>query len=241
VKERPILFSAPMVRALLAGTKTQTRRVVKGDIVSHSDGSKRRVFMDRDIAEVNALLKERQDSPLKRVACPYGQGKDRLWVKETWRTGTRLDAMSPSQIEQKCRDAGYDKGACCPVRYLADGHTTQWGDRDTDDFGHFGKTRVSIHMPRWASRLTLEIVSVRVERLNDISEADAIAEGVTAVSSGGVTLFTTTGVNCFQTAKDAYAALWESINGPGSWDANPWVWAVEFRRSDGNGESGDAV
>ena len=88
----------------------------------------------------------------------------------------------------------------------------------------------SIHMPRWASRITLEVTGVRVERLQDISEADAIAEGVTGVSSGGVTLFTTTGVNCFQAAKDAYAALWELINGPGSWDANPWVWVVEFKR-----------
>jgi len=229
-----------MVRALLAGTKTQTRRVVKGDIVSHSDGSKRRVFMDRDIAEVNALLKERQDSPLKRVACPYGQGKDRLWVKETWRTGTRLDAMSPSQIEQKCRDAGYDKGACCPVRYLADGHTTQWGDRDTDDFGHFGKTRVSIHMPRWASRLTLEITGVRVERLQSISKADAIAEGITY--SNDFEGFHTEECRHYHGTdpRISYEKLWASINGPGSWDANPWVWAVEFRRSDGNGESGDA-
>ena len=87
----------------------------------------------------------------------------------------------------------------------------------------------SIHMPRWASRITLEITSVRVERLQAISEADAVAEGVTAVSSGGVTLFTTTGVNCFQTAKDAYAALWESINGPDSWGANPWVWRISFK------------
>jgi len=93
-------------------------------------------------------------------------------------------------------------------------------------------------MPRWASRLTLDITGVRVERLQDISEVDAIAEGVAAVSSGGVTLFTTTGVNCFQTAKDAYAALWESINGPGSWDANPWVWVVSFKRAAGNGGEG---
>jgi len=147
----------------------------------------------------------------------------RLWVREAWNfLGTDMMRHGRTHSTQD--------GV---VKYLADGErrtiNTKWRNVEVW-MARKPQSRPSIHMPRWASRLTLEITGVRVERLNDINEADAIAEGVTAVSSGGVTLFTTTGVNCFQTAKDAYAALWESINGPGSWDANPWVWVVEFRR-----------
>ncbi len=221
-----------MVRALLAGTKTQTRRVVKPQPPIGHAWSGWCVTSTHRADEGKATWAAGTGPFLRdvhRVACPYGQPGDRLWVKESWRTGARLDAKSPKAIERACHDAGYTHGACCPVRYEADGSHTTWGDRDAADFGMWGKHRVSIHMPRWASRLTLEITGVRVERLQGISEADVIAEGVTAVSSGGVTLFTTTGVNCFQTAKDAYAALWESINGPGSWAANPWVWVVEFK------------
>lgn len=207
MKERPILFSAPMVRAILAGTKTQTRRVVKPQPVMR-DGD--------DCVIEYANGKQRHSGPadyllghvLPTYACPYCQPGDRLWVRETFITGCEMD------------DNGYFK-------VDDEGNYLVWyaGDWPSDP-----KWRQSIHMPRWASRITLEITGVRVERLQDISEADAIAEGVPAVSSGGVTLFTTTGVNCFQAAKDAYAALWESINGPGSWDANPFVWVVEFRR-----------
>lgn len=227
-----------MVRGLVACTKTQTRRIVKPQPVKTS-GTHRGYplpLMDNDWAWPHprtssaTTISNRPNGPLGwEIHCPYGQPGDRLWVKESWRTGARLDAKSPKAIERACHDAGYTHGACCPVRYEADGSHTTRGDRDAADFGMWGKHRVSIHMPRWASRLTLEITGVRVERLQGISEADVIAEGVTAVSSGGVTLFTTTGVNCFQTAKDAYAALWESINGPGSWAANPWVWVVEFK------------
>ena len=131
----------------------------------------------------------------------------RLWVREAW-------SIDPHPGQN------YSGGLRSP-----DGGEVMY--RATD--GWHGPWRPSIHMPRWASRITLEITSVRVERLQAISEADAVAEGVTAVSSGGVTLFTTTGVNCFQTAKDAYAALWESINGPDSWGANPWVWRISFK------------
>ena len=198
VKERPILFSGKMVRALLAGTKTQTRRIVKPQPISN-----------------------RPNGPLGwEIHCPYGQPGDRLWVREGFTPLPPMQAptQNPSRweilyaaggAEEREAPAGYN-----PMLY------------------NYERWSPSIHMPRWASRLTLEITGVRVERLQSISEADAIAEGVTAVSSGGVTLFTTTGANCFQTAKDAYAALWESINGPGSWDANPWVWAIEFRRGD---------
>lgn len=216
MKERPILFSGPMVRAILAGTKSQTRRIVKPQPTKTS-GTHRGYplpLMANDWAWPHprtsgaTTISNRPNGPLGwEIHCPYGQPGDRLWVREAW-------SIDPHP------GPNYSGGLRSP-----DGGEVMY--RATD--GWHGPWRPSIYMPRWASRLTLEITSVRVERLNDINEADAIAEGVTAVSSGGVTLFTTTGVNCFQTAKDAYAALWESINGPGSWGANPWVWCISFK------------
>lgn len=210
MKERPILFSGAMVRAILNGSKSQTRRIVKPQPQMVTDTS---IEPWRgDATDLQRLL----DAGGR--GCPYGQPGDRLWVKETWRPMATID---PWDLD---------------VVYAADGATRrvkdgEFGEKDWRMPKAAARGNVSpLFMPRWASRITLEITGVRVERLNDINEADAIAEGVTAVSSGGVTLFTTTGVNCFQTAKDAYAALWESINGPDSWDANPWVWVVEFHR-----------
>lgn len=178
--DRPILFSGAMVRALLAGTKTQTRRVVKPDgkyrldLVAPADGGPSR--------------------------CPYGAPGDRLWVRETWNTFEGW--------------AGYF--------YAADDHSFGIGaDDDPDHIAeHAVRWRPSIHMPRAVSRITLEITAVRVERLQDISEADAWAEGIP-----GDLLHRAQGW-----APRAYQFLWEQINGPGSWDANPWVWVVEFRR-----------
>ena len=207
MKERPILFSGPMVRAILSGAKTQFRRILKPQPAPYVE------FVREHAPEVygpGALCAFREDGKThhRMAPCPYGQPGDRLYVKETW---APRDQQAMTERDRSS------------VFYRADDERRH----ETD-----GRWKSPIHMPRWASRLTLEITGVRVERLQAISEADAIAEGVTAVSSGGVTLFTTTGVNCFQTAKDAYAALWESINGPGSWDANPLVWVVEFRRID---------
>lgn len=141
MKFRPILFSAPMVRALLAGTKTQTRRVVKPQPVKVTGG-----FCSIVPAHPNDFAWSLGVPGCTVVSCkphgpdgwalensPYGIPGDRLWVKETWRTGARLDGKSPKAIELACRDAGYTHGACCPVQYIADGHSTQWGDRDADD------------------------------------------------------------------------------------------------------------
>ena len=223
MKERPILFSGAMVRAILSGAKTQTRRIApiqSLDISEHDGGLvtwnvrfTKPIGKSRTIGSYSGgfVTPDKAQRIIAAEFCPYGQPGDRLYVRETWQ---------PIFEE----DAGF-----CGVRY-ASGGCPEEDKRAGSYLDGTNRWRPSIHMPRWASRLTLEITGVRVERLQAISEADAIAEGVTAVSSGGVTLFTTTGVNCFQTAKDAYAALWESINGPGSWDANPWVWVVEFRR-----------
>ena len=177
MKERPILFSAPMVRALLAGTKTQTRRVIK---------PRHLAFFNQDAA---AMLSDWNERPL-----PYGKPGDRLWVRETW------------------HDASSSLHSC--ALYRADGIDLHWD-----------KWTPSIHMPRWASRITLEITSVRVERLQEISEADAQAEGWTRRPE----VSTDPQVHK-EAARDWFMDLWESINGPGSWDANPWVWVIEFKR-----------
>lgn len=218
MKERPILFSGTMVRAILSGSKSQTRRIVKPQPDADQVLSMRKGSTGFQFAFDLSDFCRTTDARRIRWEVPYGQPGDRLWVRETFAIVPRTAYARSDGVQQTLRpEDPYDHDAAI--------YREGW----TRSRGGF-RWRPSIHMPRWASRLTLEITGVRVERLQDISEADAIAEGVTAVSSGGVTLFTTTGVNCFQTAKDAYAALWESINGPGSWDANPWVWVVEFRR-----------
>lgn len=202
MKERPILFSAPMVRATLGGSKTQTRRIVKPqpDIVSNS--GKLAVAYTPDDERLGRLG--------KNIPCPYGLLGNRLWVRETWRTDASLNDKAPHCF------AGW------PVRYEADGtvlkHGAFYGLID-------GKTRVSIHMPRWASRIQLDIVGVRVERLQDISEADAKAEGCQVPSI----IYPDEPRNSYCYAEQ-FRLLWESLNGPGSWDANPWVWVIEFRR-----------
>ena len=223
MKERPILFSAPMVRALLAGTKTQTRRVVK--MKSHQQ------IEQRDDGTNWPWMYDGERDCDSWMACHYGQPGDRLWVKETWRTADTLDALSPSAIAEKCMDAGYSK-PWAPLQWEADGQR----NREWSGFGPGngvvvgpGKTRVSIHMPRWASRITLEITGVRVERLQEIDIADAQAEGVSDTGA-----FILDGEGNEQGGPIAeYAVLWDQINGDGSWESNPWVWVIEFKRVEG--------
>jgi hypothetical protein len=151
--------------------------------------------------------------------CPYGQPGDRLWVRETWADLEQLSA------------GNYQRQAI----YRADG-IEQYGDEDEPVNVTAPDMRwvPSIHMPRWASRILLEVVSVRVERLQDISDQDAIAEGIGLnTSAAGVPMTVPAGETL---PRVAYRALWESINGTGSWDRNPWVWVVEFRRVDGAGQ-----
>lgn len=192
MKERPILFNADMVRAILDGRKTQTRRVVKADfdiIGECDDGS---LWPWREDCENGGDI---------WYPCPYGQPGDRLWVRETW-------AMSGHQR----------------VEYRA-------APADGSDFRCVDRWRPSIHMPRWASRITLEITAVRVERLQDISEEDAKAEGVWKYGDEDCwkiyTKTTSFGTSC---PRRSFESLWQSINGPDSWNANPWVWVIEFKR-----------
>lgn len=197
MRERPILFSGPMVRAILAGTKTQTRRIVKPQPAMYEPGQ---------CTDVSDMIAD-------ALICPYGKPGDRLWVRENgWER--------PERTPKMMRD-GADTWA--PYYYDADG----WSEQDHADLKAWGfKRRPSIHMPRSACRLVLEISGVRVERLQDISEADILAEGVTV---DRVAEWCNTPWSHMPTLHHAWRVLWESINGAGAWDANPWVWVVEFR------------
>lgn len=220
MRERPILMSAPMVRATLDGSKTQTRRVAS-KLVRHPDLGNR--YMP------GALVLEGEPQHVIERACPYGRPGDRLWVREAWRTARSLDHLSPQAIADRCLDAGYRK-PWAPLLYDADGHrNSEWrGFGPHPGAAEPGKGRPSIHMPRWASRISLEITSVRVERLQDISDTDAVAEGIGLNPSAvGVSMTFPPGESACHAG---FRALWESINGPESWAANPWVWVVDFRR-----------
>ncbi len=214
MNERPILFSAPMVRALLAGTKTQTRRVMKlhpSAIACCCGGSAAKWKATNDgqwhcgiCGGGNRLTSK----DVEGVRCPYGAPGDRLWVREAF---AFTDAHEPDysgsieyRADNKCLaiEAG---------RVLVD------VPHGCDPRAFAGPWRPSIHMPRWACRLVLEITCVRVERLQDISEADAQAEG-SGLTSGSYS------------HRGWFRELWGEINRPAAWDANPWVWVVGFRR-----------
>lgn len=243
MKERPILFSGPMVRALLDGRKTQTRRVVKkapheehdwSAVIVHGEACfVQRANVGTPNETCHFMYGEEGDRP--SIRGPYGVPGDRLWVKESWWIATPYSyGTTPGGCEldpPPLASRKYD-----PVHYAADGnppnrHNRHYGP-DGLQCGGFAAPdpyavwvrRPSIHMPRWASRLTLEITDVRGERLHDISETDAEAEGVEHPSVKDVVP-----PGAWWSPRDGYARLWEHINGAGSWAANPWVWAVSFR------------
>lgn len=216
--ERPILFSAPMVRALLDGSKTQTRRVMK--FKTRSDG-----------ARFQPIPAKRIDDTSYEMHCPHGNPGDRLWVRETFYAyGRWVTRFS----EKKRRDEWHflDMTVECDRRYQYDADSPDVAQAT----GRGGALpgwykRPAIFMPRAACRIELEITGVRVERLAGICESDARAEGCTA--SGWQPSYSNpdnAGGAESMSAKDAFADLWESINGAGSWDANPFVWVVEFKR-----------
>lgn len=234
MKERPILFSGAMVCALLAGTKTQTRRVLK--LRPGFD------LEERDDGRLWPWAEHPDHCDDVWMPCPYGEPCDRFWVRETFFAWGRWETRYSAE---KGRDEWHfiDMTLDCGKAYLyaADGPRPQplAGKRDGGVTPKWWK-RPAIHMPRAASRITLEVTSVCVERLQSISEADAIAEGVEDVTKevaprdpefrfwrryrdGGSNGYT-------DNAIASYASLWTEINGPGSWEANPWVWAIEFRR-----------
>jgi hypothetical protein len=241
MRERPILFSAPMIRAILAGQKTQTRRVLRdqdpidlGAFVHGAHLSRRPVF-DK---VANAVIGHR----LAAVHCPYGVPGDRLWVRETfycdnafYPDGVGVEGMWRT-VEGKRVPVPVDEQR----KVMLDEDMYYRADGEPDFEGAEGPTpwRPSIHMPRWASRITLEITGVRVERLQAISDADARAEGVERIDTEFGMCLRTPQWRAYGNEDTQYCispeasfrTLWSSINGRESWDANPWVWVVEFKR-----------
>jgi hypothetical protein len=226
MKERPIIFSAPMVRAILEGTKVQTRRVVKPQPPEILPAYAPKVYWparDRhmthgDMMDAAYLQFERpgdyDGAHVMRggfgFRCPYGQPGDRLWVREAFR---KIDGQTQPWIETDYRA------------------TYTHGDRLGDLMGMRPPRWIpSIHMPRAASRITLEVTGVRVDRLQDISEADAIAEGIDMQPR--LSGYSKDAGCKWSPANpvEVFCNLWESINGHFSWSANPWVWVIEFKR-----------
>ncbi|HDU5016219.1 TPA: hypothetical protein RFU30_002155 [Klebsiella quasipneumoniae subsp. quasipneumoniae] len=215
MKERGMIFNAEMVRAILDGRKTQTRRLIKWkqtrftEIGEREDGSK---WPWSEDAEHTCDFWH---------PCPFGAVGDRIWVREAYRFPASLDDVSPTGVGEMAVATGYRK-PWAPTFYEFTGTFSDgWKGFETPPkVSDAGKLRPSIHMPRWASRILLEITNVRVERLRSMSQGDARAEGVIAASGP-------------MEAGLAFRELWDSIYGEESWKANPWVWVIEFKRVEG--------
>lgn len=212
-KERPLLCAGEVVRAILEGRKKHTRRVVKPQPMMVVDNTS--VLWNGPSAELKIALER-----LGR-GCPHGQPGDRLWVRETWSAPHAYDGLPPNLIQEHARLISKE----CRIHYAA-----------TEERGGL-LWRPSIHMPRWASRITLEITDVRVERLQDISEEDATFEGCTKNHNGYYWggPHAATGLKQFASPIQAFSDLWDSLYEKDSvkcWSANPWVWAIEFKKVD---------
>jgi len=219
LKERPILFSAPMVRALLAGTKTQTRRVVKWRNLTpglNLGFSGLRVEQYPKGFVLESATRDSTEWRCDPTPCPFGAANDRLWVRETfyaWGRWEKRFSATKGRDEWHFVDLSLECGKA--YEYPASGGQPQpMGGRREGGVTPKWWKRPAIHMPRLASRLVLEITGVRVERLQGISEVDCLAEGLG---------------NNVDRLRRWFRVLWEDINGAGSWDANPWVWVVEFK------------
>ncbi|MCG7803995.1 hypothetical protein MCV29_22820 [Enterobacter asburiae] len=200
--ERGMIFNGEMVRAILDGRKTQTRRPVNPSTAN--------------------LLDLQGQYPHKKynISCPFGAIGDRIWVRETW---AEAGASAP---DLKLYRANYPAHVPAHYENVPPAQDVRWTP--------------SIHMPRWASRILLEITDVRVERLNDISEEDARAEGI--IDGGCLNCGEPEPCGCANPepdATDAFAYLWQSIYGQENWNANPWVWVIEFNRIEGDGHATD--
>lgn len=228
MKERPMIFNTEMVRAILDGRKTQTRRIMKkqpepskareGDFYFPCDKMQSMVHVS-DFIPGNSMIPDAHEFFSK--CCPFGEVGDRIWVRETW---------ARYNIDQDSHDMAYR--ATTP-----------------EDWAEEGRWRPSIHMPRWASRITLEITGVRVERLNDITHEDAGREGLhTEVWDQTVVARNYAAEDEFfqfwsesmphyvemnELFRASFHSLWQSIYGEESWQANPWVWVIDFRRIEG--------
>lgn len=234
MKERPILFSGPLVQAILAGRKTQTRRLVKLPPVPSGLEPWDLISVDKHPARFIARNpKPDCFSAVEDVACPYGVPGDRLWVREACAL-----VKSPSMGDWRWPEDGEDADAvwyrATDSLHLSHGGNGMGRALDTYALVRPDRWRPSIHMPRWASRITLEITDVRVQRLLDISEEDARAEGAAFHDGRGIghSGWRHDLKDVHADARSSFWRLWRSINGDGSWAANPWVWALTFKRID---------
>ena len=195
LKERPIIFSVPMVKAILDGHKTQTRRVVRPPMEILANGM--------------LVRPDGYGGRFGPYPCPYGRTCDRLWVRETWVWNPELDRLCECKTPEHCY-------------YRADGEICAQLE-DPEGFTGWKSPRF---MPRWASRITLEITNVRVERLQDISEEDSVAEGSRLPVCE---LPKSCQQGCFS-ERTQFSRIWDSINGKKHpWESNPWVWVIEFK------------
>lgn len=217
-KEKPIIFSSEMVRAILDGRKTQTRRVIRPQPRDMKDQQ----VWPNDDGNWSYWI---DGSVWRNFKCPYGQPGDKLWVREGWKTSSmshRTPTNAPEEVVY-CVSyrTGYGRFPHCKTIRMDKPVNNAW-QKNRDGW------RPSIHMPRWASRITLEVVSVKVERVQEISHEDALAEGIDKDSP----------YNDYGTGsiyRDTFAALWDKINAKRGfgWDVNPWCWRVEFKHVGG--------
>ncbi len=218
MKARGMIFNSEMVRAILDGRKTQTRRIMKIQ-PEHSGLGLRRVIDSKNGSDDGKYFWSSSDAcglkaRSKSFACPFGAVGDRIWGRETW---AEAGASAP---DLKLYRANYPEHVPSIYENVPPAEEIRWTP--------------SIHMPRWASRILLEITDVRVERLNAISEEDARAEGI--IDGGCLNCGETEPCGCANPepdATDAFAYLWQSIYGQENWNANPWVWVIEFKRVEG--------
>ena len=215
--EHPILFSAPMVRAILSGQKTQTRRLVKWRNVAPGLNLGFSGLWAVETPAGWVLESESRTSSEWRcdpTPCKYGRAGDRMWGRETVFINHYMGLQTP--VEER---------ADCELWYRATDEKDLMAGEDAEGI----RWTPSIHMPRWTARLLLDLLQVRVERLQSISREDAIAEGIVQLKDGGYGLPAGDHYHSSD-PRQSYFSLWEAINGPGSVEANPWVWVVEFRR-----------
>lgn len=214
--ERGMIFNAEMVRAILDGRKTQTRRIVKSDCMDIGEKDDGTLWPWR----------EHDNGGDYWYPCPFGEVGDRIWVRETWQAiHDSVDEFG--HVEERTYSPSIPKEK---DRYWHTVYAEHFGDENREDRGF--PWRPAIHMPRWASRILLEITSVRVERLNDISQKDAQAEGMELTGWRPTYSDPDSGGEVW-TPYDNFAELWQSLYGVGSWLSNPWVWVIEFRRIEG--------
>jgi hypothetical protein len=200
MRERPIIFSGPMVKAILEGRKTMTRRPCKGQ---------------RELSNIHDFQLD---------CCPYGVPGDRLWVRETWKCSSMSHHTPTNGTERVEYGISYKPDGCFP------NCKTVKMERPVDNAWQKNRDgwRPSIHMPRWASRITLEITNVRVERLQEIREKDCFKEGI----DFRMEMFPQ--INREIKAQACFQRIWNFIYGKDAWDNNPWVWVIEFSRAGGS-------